>query len=121
MQVTGHYIENVSKGRWVPFYASIALAIVMGCSHSAKNTFHVISVTPDAAVDVVGTLNGQTYALSVDRSKVPVYVAYYEPIDVRDVGKDFPARFDESSGEVIVQLPDKGTVRYSVESAHEKN
>jgi len=108
----------VCKG--AAFYASVALVLVMGCGH-AKNTLHVTSVTPDAAVDVTGTLNGKAYELSVDRKDVPLYVAYYEPIEVPDVGKDFPARFDEMSGEVIVHVPGKGTVRYSVQSARQEN
>lgn len=113
-------IESVRKGL-LPFYACVSLAAVMGCSHPVKNTLHVTCVTPDAAVDVVGTLNGQTYELSIDRSNVPLYIAYYEPISVQDVGKEFPARFDQSSGEIVVQVPDKGPVRYSIRSARENN
>jgi hypothetical protein len=114
MQGTRWCIGGVYKG--AAFYASVVLTLVMGCGHAAKNTLHVKSVTPDAAVDVAGALNGKTYELSVDRENVPLYIAYYEPIDVQDVGKDFPARFEESSGEVIVQVPNKGVVRYSVRS-----
>jgi hypothetical protein len=97
------------------------MVISAGCHRAAKNTLHVTSVTPDAAVDVAGTLNGKAYELSVDRSKVPLYIAYYEPIDVKDIGRDFPAQLDENSGQVIVQVPDKGAVRYSVKSVREKN
>lgn len=111
-------ISKAYEGR-LPFCASVVLAAVVGCSHPAKNTLHVTSVTPDAAVDVVGTLNGQTYELSVDRSDVPLYIAYYEPIDVQDVGKDFPARFDKDSGEIIVQVLAKGMVRYSIRTVYE--
>ena len=99
----------------------VSCAVATGCHHAAKNTFHVTAVTPDQAVDVFGTLNGKAYALSVDRSNVPLYVAYYEPIDVQDVGKDFPARLDESSGEVVAQVPNKGAVRYFVRAAHQEN
>jgi len=70
---------------------------------------------------VVGTLNGKTYDLSVDRSSVPLYVAYYEPIGVDGVGKDFPVQIEESSGEMLVQVPNKGAVRYSIQSVHEKD
>jgi hypothetical protein len=121
MQVNGWCIESVSRWRLVPAYAQVVLVMVMGCGHAAKNTLHVTSVTPDAAVDVTGTLNGKAYELSVDRKDVPLYIAYYEPIEVPDVGKDFPARFDDRSGEVIVQVPNKGAVRYSIKSVHEKN
>lgn len=100
-------------------YASVALVLVTGCGHAAKNRLHVTSVTPDAAVDVTGTLNGKAYELSVDRKGVPLYIAYYEPIDVPDVGKDFQAHIETSSGEVVVQVPNKGTVRYSIESVRE--
>lgn len=121
MQVKGWCIESVSRWHLVPTYASVALVLVMSCGHAAKNTLHVTSVTPDAAVDVTGTLNGKAYELSVDRKDVPLYVAYYEPIDVPDVGKDFPAQIEASSGEVVVQVPNKGTVRYSIQSVREKN
>lgn len=100
--------------------AALALTAVMGCAESAKNMLHVTSATPDAAVDVTGTLNGKEYALSVDRENVPPYIAYYEPIDVQDVGKDFPATLDQSSGEIVVQVPGKGTARYFVRSVSEK-
>ena len=102
------------------FCASAVIAASIGCGHATKNMLHVTSVTPDAAVDVTGTLNGKAYALSVDRENVPLYVAYYEPIGVQDVGKDFPARFDPSSDEIFVQVPDKGTVRYTVQSARQE-
>jgi hypothetical protein len=72
-------------------------------------------------VDVAGTLNGKAYAMSVDQEKVPLYVAYYEPIDVRDVGKDFPAQIEVSSGQMVVQVPNKGAVRYFIRSVSEKN
>lgn len=114
------YIES-SCIRQAVFCASVALAAVMGCSRPAKNTLHVQSFTPGATVDVVGTLNGLTYELSVDRSNAPLYVAHYEPIGVQDVGKDFSAQIEESSGEVLVQVPNKGAVRYSIRSVHEKD
>jgi len=95
--------------------------LCVGCHRVAKNALHITSVTPDAAVDVTGTLNGKVYELSVDRKGVPLYVAYYEPIDVPDVGRDFPAHIEAGSGEMAVQVPNKGTVRYSIQSVHEKN
>jgi hypothetical protein len=102
-------------------YTSTVLVMVMGCGHASKNTLHVTSVTPDAAVDVAGTLNGKDYELRVDRTDVPLYIAYYEPINVQDVGKDFPAQLEKTSGELVVQVPNKGAVHYSIRSVHEKN
>jgi len=98
------------------------LAILAGCHHAPgrpAHTLHVTSVTPDADVEVIGELDGKVYALGVDRKDVPLYIAYWEPIDVGDVGKDFTAHFDANSGEVIVDGTDKGTVGYRVKSVRE--
>ena len=96
-----------------------------GCRDVAKNApanvLHVTSVTPDGTPGVTGILNGKEYALTVDRKGVPLYVAYYEPIDVADVSKDFPAQFEESSNELIVQVPNRGAVRYAIRFVREKD
>lgn len=66
--------RNVWLG--VAVLCAVTFLCVVGCHRATKNTLHVTSVTPDAAVDVTGTLNGKAYELSVDRREVPLYVAY---------------------------------------------
>jgi hypothetical protein len=93
---------------------------VGGCKGNsvAQNSFHVTAVSPDSPVDVIGTLGDKEYALSVNRENVPLYIAYYEPIGIDDVGKNFRAIL--ADGTLSVEVPGKGTVRYTVQSVREK-
>jgi hypothetical protein len=93
-----------------------ALAI-SGCK-GHTNALHITSVNPDAHIDVTASFGDKEYALSVDRSAVPLYVAYYEPIETGDVGKDFHATL--SNGAFTVDVPGKGSVHYNVEAARER-
>ena len=79
----------------------------------------VVAVAPDKDVDVVADLGKTEYELSVIRDGVPVYVAYYEPIDVPDVGHSFTAYLDSKDGTVHVAVPDRGWVRYEVVAARQ--
>src|SRR5690349_14517787 len=87
---------------------TVVAGVCLGCRSTKPqpNVFHVKSVNPDAPIDVVGTLEGKEYSLSVNREKVPLYVAYYEPIRTEDVGKDFHA--ETKDGSVFIDVPDKG-------------
>lgn len=99
-----------------------SLAGAVGChSNQAQpakvGVFHVKAVTPDAPIDLIGSLNGKEYSLSVNRKNVPLYIAYYEPIGPEDVGKEFHAQVKDDS--VFIDLPEKGTVRYDIKSVSE--
>lgn len=100
----------------------IALVLILaggafGCRSTQHNVFHVKAVNPDAPIDVIGTLEGKEYSLSVNRDKVPLYVAYYEPIRTEDVGKEFHA--EAKDGSLFIDVPDKGTVRYDIRAVSE--
>lgn len=97
----------------------LVLMTITGCkSRSAPNTFHVTAVNPDSMPDVVGTFEKNEYALSVSREGVPLYVAYYEPIGLDDVGKDFQAVL--ANGSISINVPGKGWVRYDIQRARER-
>jgi hypothetical protein len=102
-------------------FVSVLLAMcAVGCrSRRALDAaeFHVTAVTPDQPIDVVGVFGGEEYALSVDRANVPLYIAYYEPIDVGDVGRNFPAALKD--GAFSIGIPGKGVVQYEVKSVRE--
>jgi hypothetical protein len=99
---------------------TLALAAMIGCSKPAATApakLHILAVLPGADVDVMARYAGKEYMLSVDRSGVPLSVAYYEPIAMTDAGQDLAAQLNGDEFEVTV--PGRGMVRYNVEGVRE--
>lgn len=99
--------------------AFLLLLSGVGCHKAtAPPKFHVVAAYPDKDIDVVASYAGKEYGLSVDRGQQPLGVAYYEPIDVPDVGHDFDAKLD-SERQVFEVLTRRGWVGYNIENARE--
>jgi len=98
-----------------PLPIAVLLLSAVACQPGPP-VFYVTAVHPDAPIDVEGRFQNKQYALLVDRetNKVPLYLAYYEPIDIDDVGKSFRAR--EWQGELLIEVPGKGEIAYSIKS-----
>jgi hypothetical protein len=87
------------------------LAFAIGCQPS--HTLRVKSVETGSDTFIVsGHLDGHDYTLTATRDKAPLYVPYWSPIRMDDVGKDFPAR--ENGSLVIVTTPKFGEVGYNI-------
>jgi hypothetical protein len=100
---------------WLPLTASLAFALWLGwwpIKSDPPHTLHVTFVDVEAPIDVRGTLDGNTYALSLNRAMGPPNVANYKPLSKDDAGRDFKAFYDPDHDQVVIDVPNKGRAYY---------